>query len=881
MAAPEPHERQRNRALLVGVTQYSSGRPLEVADDLGDIAAVRHNLDQLREALRAGGVFDEEAIESLESPGLEKFESRLGHARDRTDGLLLVYFAGHGIVDTRTNSHGRLLLGLRDAKVEHGGPSFPGWVRWDDVLNRLSSGVRRPRRTVVILDCCYAGNAAGAWEELDEQDQERIALLLAVQKNQRIDAGHPATPTPYTAELVRLLAEGAGDSGGPVGLGALQEGLAARLKDRQTVGRKRWSPQACHKDSATVEILARPPEPAEDDEGRDGAGTGAGAGAGAGTVRETGMAAVPPSGLRRLILAVLTTAVVAAVATVVWWLLTGDSKGEGPAASCANHPPLELRVLTDPDLLPVTRKAADGFVASRANTDEHHCRRTGITVYSAGAAETVEAFRTQYGEWAHVGRAGFNPVGTVGPQPDVWIPASSAGARRAQDEAGNQSSVLTLDFDTTPLAYTPMVLLLPEQLAEHAGARTGRTLAELMTAMKGRNQQAEVRRPDPALTDAGLAAALGLYRTDAPRTVEMGQRRQGRAAPTGRDLVCALARGNSAEERATDRRTAVLVAEPTLAQYRSCVGETGVTRVAEYPDDVPALDPVFVHVRWNGARRDENEREAAVRRFHDWLTSDDGRKVFQGEALRSTPGSPLPSPPAGLLSAGPGPLPRALTPDQASDTLEKHRQATAASRVSFLLDSSGSMSRWWDGPNGAREILKQSLSRFGPDDTFGVWSVASAGSDPPSRELLPFGTHGSWSRTADKSEQDKAADAGRKIDAATPQMNLEADIGGALRAALDRMPRGDEDDGHPQLVVLLTDDEDNDRLNASQQNDLLSFVRDRKVPVTMVSFDSGGCLKDRLDLRVAEASGGTCLDGRGDLAKGLDAEIAQVAQGRQ
>ncbi|MEU7135991.1 substrate-binding domain-containing protein [Streptomyces sp. NPDC046261] len=878
MAGAEQRE-ETNRALLVGVVDYTSKRPLRIAKDLGDITAVRHNVEGLRKALCEGGVFGDDPIKPLYSPGVEQFENRLGYARDHTDGLLLVYFAGHGIVDTRTGGHGRLLLGLRDAKVEHG-PGFPGWIRWDDVLNRLCSGEKRPRHTVVVLDCCYAGNASGAWEELDEQDQKRISLLLAVQKNQRIDAGNAERPTPYTAQLIRHLRQGAGASDGAVTLGSLHKGVSEGLRGSKTVGGREWSPLACRKDPADDEILALPA--GGDSAGGDGDGgdrpcdlgtdprPGPDGGPGAGLGR--------PPNRHRLIAAMLAAAV--ALALALWWV-TSRGPGSVPAASCANHPPLELRVLTDPDLEPVVRKAVDRFVASDANTDDDHCRRTGITVYSAGAAETAEAFRTQYGEWAHVGRSGFNPVGTVGPQPDVWIPASSASARRAQDDGSNQSSVLSLDFDDKrPLAYAPMVLLLPEQLAETESGRTGRPLAELMTAMKGKDAQARVRRADPRSTDGALAAARGLYRTDSPRTIELDQRRQGRPALSGKALVCGLAKGNTAEERAVDRRTAVLVAEPTLGRHQHCAGETGVTRVAEYPNDVPGLDPVFVHVRWNDARLDEEKRERAVQRFRDWLASKDGRKVFQEDGFRDAPQAPFPSPLPGRLTS-PGPMPRSLSASEATDTLEKYRQANAASRVRFLLDGSGSMSRWWDGANGAREIVKQSLSRFGPDDVFGVWSVASGGSDTPYRELLAFATHGSWSRTADKKEQEKAAEAGKKVDDATPELSMEADIGGALRAALNQMPRGDEDDGHPQLIVLITDDEDNDRMNAAQQDDLVKFVSDRKVPVVMVSFDSGGCLKGRLGLRVAEASGGTCLDARGDLGKGLDAEISQVAQGHQ
>ncbi|MBH1937160.1 substrate-binding domain-containing protein [Streptomyces sp. AV19] len=847
MSGPE-RPRAARRALIVCVSDYAPEGPQ--ADVLGDIAAVGKNLTALEGALREGGVFT--AVESLSSPDIREFEQRIGEVRDSTDELLLVYFAGHGIVDTSTGERSRLLLGLGGAKIEHG-PAFPGWIHWEDkVLNRLRAGQHRPRHTVVVLDCCYAGNAAAAWDKLEPPDQRRISLLLAVQQNQRIDAGGSATPTPFTALLIEALAPGDGGPGEDVTVGVLHRHLVAGLEDARTVAGKEWVPQLRWEETGEQAVLLPKRAPGPD------------------PGPESGPVPAPPPWYRppwlppRRHLVTAFLAVSTALALLLWWITSGASAGPGPAASCAHHPPLELRVLTDPDLAPAVRRAVDGFVASKANKDGDNCRRTGVTVYSAGSAETVEAFRTQYGEWARGSSSGFNPVGSVGPQPDVWIPASSASARRAQDETGNQPSVLSLEFDGgRPLARTPLVLLVPEPLAEPEGGRAGRGLAELTTALRGKAEEAEIRRADPRHTDAALAATAGLYRTDAPRAVEKRQHEKSRSGPVGgRDLVCRLAKG----DRDTDRRTAVLVAEPTVDRYRSCAGQTGVARVAEYPDDVPGLDPVFVHVRWNDARRDEDERDRAVGRFRDWLASEDGRKALREEGFR--PSSSSSSAPLRPLSAG-----------EATDTLEKYRQANAAGRVRFLLDSSGSMNRWWDGANGAREILAQAMGRFGPDDTYGVWGVASEGSGPPYSELLAFGAHGSSSRAAGKDEQDRAAAAARKVAAATPGMSLEADIGGALRAALDGMPRGTEDDGHPQLVVLLTDDEDNGRLDAARGDDLVKLAGDRRVPVVVVSFDSGGCLAGRLDLRLAEASGGRCLDARGDLAKELAAEVAQVAQG--
>lgn len=162
-------------------------------------------------------------------------------------------------------------------------------------------------------------------------------------------------------------------------------------------------------------------------------------------------------------------------------------------------------------------------------------------------------------------------------------------------------------------------------------------------------------------------------------------------------------------------------------------------------------------------------------------------------------------------------------------------------------------------------ILKQSLGGLGTQDEYGVWSVASPGRGPYA-ELLPFGPH-------------KRRDAERALDRAAVK-DAEADPYGALKAALDTMDRKGRDDDRPELIVFLTDDEDDNHLTAKGHLDeLLNSARTKGVPVVMAALDSGGCAKGRPDQRISDASGGRCLDTKGDLVAGLRDEVARTGTG--
>ncbi|MFV0134749.1 caspase family protein [Streptomyces sp. HMX87] len=871
-----------NRALLVGVSEYDVTEPPGGVP--GDLPAVKHNLNRLHEALLDAGVFDEREIIVSRSPDQVAFGRALSAAAGQARGVLLLYFSGHGAIPSAGDE---LFLQLRNASVVAGGEAvFPGAEMFKTVLTVLASSPAK--RIVVVLDCCFAGNAAWIWDRFP--DKRRVLLLMSVQANHRIDAGDPHTPTPFTAELVRLLEERT-EQRQEVTFLQLADELRRRMAARghRTLRGAPWEPQSHNVPEEDVLLaapgrLAGPPPPPPPPPGRPApwaallallallrTASAAVAGALAGAV--TGLFRRVRSGTARPGRGRLPTgfaALLAVAALVVGAYRIVPDLIDGPA-SCA--PSLELRVLTDPDLEPTVRSAADAYLTSAENTTGDGCRRSGITVYSAGAADAVTALRRQTVPWQEPPEEGANPQRDVGPQPDVWIPGSRADVARVV--AGQDTDAAAgLDPAEQPLAYSPVVLAVPQDLAaELLDDRVGPSLNRMVDALRARHEDAEVRRPDPEFTVTGLLATVGLYASDPdaedgaaadPARAERRVDQTGPPSPTAADLLCALP-----GDDAVDDRTAALVPEFLLKSGVGCDSTRRTPRMAQYPGDVPGLEPVFVRVRWQGADRDAAARDDAAERFRAWLAGEGGRAVFARDGFRAATGSrallDTDEVAEGVLRA-PSPLTEPAGRDAMEAALTGYQGANGPGRVLFLLDSSGSMGGGlWEGPSGGPGLLKQSLGGLGGRDEYGVWAVHGTGEDTYDT-LLSLGRH-------------SRADAERTVDRRGGVRDAEADPRGALLAAFDFMEQRATAEQRPDLIVFITDDEDANRLAGAGLDDVLDRARAARVPVTMVSLTGGGCDAGEPDARISEVSGGRCLDTDDDLGAALHDEVARTGTG--
>ncbi|MFF0000320.1 caspase family protein [Streptomyces avermitilis] len=137
--------------MLIGVPTYSSA-------DLAEIPAVRDNLTALWKVLTGEhGLLPVDHCQVLgdQDQPLDKatLGSALAVARLEATDLLLVYYAGHGLLD----EEGLLHLTLADAEPDNVAYTA---VPLEVVKRELSRA--RARARVLVLDCCFSGRAVAA-----------------------------------------------------------------------------------------------------------------------------------------------------------------------------------------------------------------------------------------------------------------------------------------------------------------------------------------------------------------------------------------------------------------------------------------------------------------------------------------------------------------------------------------------------------------------------------------------------------------------------------------------------------------------------------------------------------------------------------------------
>lgn len=874
MPGPDFDPRGRaNRALLVGVYHY------EHTDDL---FGVRHNLGEMFEALLNGGLFGTSEIDTISPARSSEFLSRLDQAAEQAHGLLLLYFSGHGRL-SHDGSELFLTFG-KSRRLPGDEPHYSESVSWNEVLLKLRGYAlnKTVGRIVVVLDCCYAGNAlqsfrAGALEA----GRDRISVLTAVQVNRRIPAGQGHRMTPYTSALVGLMRGGLGDEDRLVRLAPLAAAVQEALRGLQTDDGDPWEPRH-HLAEGGRDVIVGVAGGHGLREQAPGLLTRA-----AHAVRSAGRRLRDAAG--DIVLPPAKSLI--AVGTVCAVLLAAGGYGIhrwlGGHPACA--PPVQLRLLTDPDTQPTVSRAVDAFLGSRDNHDGHGCRRAGISVEAPKADDAVTGFQ-HAAQWQSPQSTGsFQPQRDIGSQPDVWIPGSSVSYQRAR-AGGTGAGAATLQ-SLGPVAYSPLVLAVLRTFAVPAANVTGVPAAELVSQLGTSNKDPVVLRADPSYTDSAQLATVGLYganKDEQPtRSGDVSRLEQQAAllSPAPRssyELMCALASGPADLQN----RAAVLMPEQVMAQFNDASGPLGETgcdtarlgqRSPEYPADVGMLDLPFVHVTWQDGTRDAAARGAAVQQLYSWLTGSDGQRLFTDAGYRGLTkdgGGPA-APAAGSWLTGPGlalgRLPLRgydVSPASVDAALKQFRTARGSGQVLYLLDSSTSMgdagNKVWSGPGRAKDLVAQSLDVFGPQDQYGVWTVSGTG--PPYRRLVPLGPHAS-------------PDGPRQLLSAAATGG-EAHPGDAVLAALAQL-KSHQVAGRPQRIVVLTDDEDDTWISAGQLADLGKAAVAQHVPVDWVSLTSGGCTAGgrHRGPQIARATGGRCLDPGGNQESELHDEVAQVGTG--
>ncbi|UJB41380.1 caspase, EACC1-associated type [Streptomyces sp. A1-5] len=877
-----------NRALLICVHDYET---------LTRLPAVEDNAEALRHALTRPGtdLFTADEVVVCRPHRPEDLSTALRTAADEARGLLLVYFSGHGWVGN-DGADLQLMVGASDTRQSH------TTVSWQDtVLSCLDNA--RADRVVIVLECCYSGNADSAFHAL----RKPVSLLMAAQPNRRIFSGEEgAGGTAFTRAVVRILEQGRADR--PfVTFDDLAGALRDELADERTPMGEAWEPRAAKQNTLDDVVLSfatpedRPATPLK--------------------IRLRRWSNQHLRRRAKLLIALAAVCALVAAGLVAARVLT-------PPGPCP--PALELRLLTAPEAEPALRRAAFDYEMSPLNTRPldgeqdlpDGCRRAQITVYSAAKDQIDQGFAAAdrwQGE-AHGGAPGAparstatDPLYRPGPQPDLWIPESTADYEEARRGMPSTGSPATL-HDTGPVAYSPLVVGIPAGTQLDGVERVDAPWKDLLTSTDSDHQNLRLLRPSPVLSGTGLLHTLGLYLagdgapigpSGAPDPTRARDAERRLAAPGSQyagspELLCSL-RQDGGPDQAPERpgngrspHSAPLVSEKSLADFNlghalgSCPAldappPLGDRYYAYYPKNVPALDHPLIRVDWAGTA-DAAPRRAAVARFADWLRDPaGGQRSLTAQGYRGLPekdgSAPRPDAASPLLNPRADTDPTAPVtrftagPDQVAQVLADYNRAQRASRLLILMDTSTSMA---DG--GKLPIVvgaaARALEMVGAHHTYGLWTFpdpAHPGDPAAVRRAVPLGsTDPAPGRAAlDRIAKGELVDHGAAMEE-------------ALTTAVTEMKKPGE--GNSAIVLLIDEDDGGPRRAAGVEQKLTTLLKEApEVPVLTVVMGRVGC--DTFVFQgLARASAGQCVSGgpaAPDLLAGLVASVGTAGTVRR
>lgn len=194
-----------SRVVLIGGTRYTNLPPLPtVANNLAALAAAVADPT-------LWGLAPEHchAVRDPATPQAIDAAVREAATGVRPDGLLLFYFAGHGMIDPRTGTLHLAVTGTDRNAVHSTAVPFEWVRRW---FLDAPAGAR-----VVILDCCYSGRATDGMGEpaaiADQIEIDRTCVLVAAPANRTALAPPDEPFTAFTGVLLDMMRHGV--PGGP------------------------------------------------------------------------------------------------------------------------------------------------------------------------------------------------------------------------------------------------------------------------------------------------------------------------------------------------------------------------------------------------------------------------------------------------------------------------------------------------------------------------------------------------------------------------------------------------------------------------------------------------------------------------------------------
>lgn len=222
----EPKSGEKSRAILIGVSAYEDA-------DFPPIRAARNSLTAMRQTLADLELcgWNPEEITVISNPhSASDLAVQVTNLARATDGVLMIYYVGHGTLSGR----GELCLTVTTTLSDH--PQITG-LPWNLVADALRESTARMR--FAILDCCFAGQAieamAGDANEAmaDITHVEGVYTLTATTRNRTAHVPPPDkqdnASTSFTGALIELITSGIPQGPADLTLGLIYRNLRTRL----------------------------------------------------------------------------------------------------------------------------------------------------------------------------------------------------------------------------------------------------------------------------------------------------------------------------------------------------------------------------------------------------------------------------------------------------------------------------------------------------------------------------------------------------------------------------------------------------------------------------------------------------------------------------
>lgn len=192
---------EQTRIALIGCTHFPDD------EQLYELPAVANNLKSLRDIFvdpRFLGVPAENCQTLYDPATAREVDEWLVPLAQESDDLLLVYYAGHGVL----GEDDELYLTVRDSVQAH---IYRNGVPFTWVKNAILNSPAKSR--ILVLDCCFSGNAfsrmgASAGAALRQVDIEGTHVLTATGPGYTAKTPDDQPVTAFTGQVIELLTSG-------------------------------------------------------------------------------------------------------------------------------------------------------------------------------------------------------------------------------------------------------------------------------------------------------------------------------------------------------------------------------------------------------------------------------------------------------------------------------------------------------------------------------------------------------------------------------------------------------------------------------------------------------------------------------------------------